>query len=112
MLLILFLHLGDFVKLREILDSFKSDKSKFDCVTFTKMWQGEKLFDSAKEKGVIMRCGEGIFACNITKTEIFRSCVVPALKTFYQQQNSSQEIRKILTDFVERLNQVSLDENV
>jgi hypothetical protein len=47
------------------------------------MWQGEKLFDAAKEKGIIMRCGEGMFSCNISKTEIFRNCIVPALKSFY-----------------------------
>ena len=82
MLLILLLHLGDFVKLREILDAFKTG-SKFDCITFTKMWQGEKLYDSIKERGIIMRCGEGNFACNISKTEVFRNCVVTALKTFY-----------------------------
>jgi len=52
-------------------------------VVFAKMWQGEKLFDSAKEKGVIMRCGDGLFACGIPKTEIFRNCVVPALRSFY-----------------------------
>jgi hypothetical protein len=82
MLLVLLLHKGDFVKLRVVLDTFKTEKS-FDQVVFAKMWQGEKLFDQQKEKGVIMRCGDGIFACGIPKTEIFRTCVVPALKSFY-----------------------------
>lgn len=49
-----------------------------------------------------MRCGDGLFACGIPKTEIFRNCVVPALKSFYSQQG---EMRKVLTEFVERLNQ-------
>jgi hypothetical protein len=30
-----------------------------------------------------MRCGDGLFACGIPKTEIFRTCVVPALKSYY-----------------------------
>lgn len=44
MLLVLLLHQGDFVKLRQILDAFRTEKS-FDMVVFAKMWQGEKLFD-------------------------------------------------------------------
>lgn len=101
MLMVLLLHQGDFVRLRQLLDAFKTDRS-FDQVAFAKMWQGEKLFDQAKEKGVIMRCGEGFYGCGIAKTEIFRTCVVPALKTFYQQQG---EMRRVLAEFVDRLNQ-------
>ena len=44
MLLVLLLHQGDFIKLRQILDAFRTEKS-FDQVVFAKMWQGEKLFD-------------------------------------------------------------------
>jgi hypothetical protein len=96
MLLVLLLHLNDFVKLRELLAGFASnDKApskgndegksphRFDSVILNKLWQGERLFDSAKEKGVIMRCGEGLIGCNIPKAEIFRGCVVPALKSHY-----------------------------
>lgn len=96
MLLVLLLHLHDFVKLRTILDAFKTD-STFDNGTFVKMWAGEKLFDSAKEKGIILRCGDGNFACNIPKTEIFRTCVVPALKSVYSQHS---DMRSVLTEFV------------
>ena len=100
MLVVLLLHMHDFVKLRSILETFKTDNS-FDNGIFIKMWNGEKLFDQAKEKGIIMRCGDGNFACNIPKTEIFRTCVVPALRNVYSQHS---DMRKVLTEFVENLN--------
>jgi hypothetical protein len=78
----------------------------FDAVVFAKMWMGEKLHDANKERGVIMRCGDGIFACGIPKTEIFRTCFVPMLKSSYQQT----EMKKVLNEFVERLN--ASEENV
>lgn len=44
MIIVVLLHQSDFVKLRTILDPFKSD-SRYDSAVFAKMWNGERLFD-------------------------------------------------------------------
>ena len=55
-------------------------------VVLTKLWNGESPIDHAREKGMIIRCGDGLVGCGLDKVRVFQQCVVPPLKEFYATQ--------------------------
>ena len=70
----------------------------------TRLWNGEAAYDKAKEKGVIIRCGDGTLACGLSKPHVFQQCVVPSLKTFFNSQGANaKEKQKIVEAFIEKL---------
>ena len=89
MLILLLLHSNDFVSLKNMLQGFTRPDCQpgdperlFNEATLTKYWIGEHTWD-ASEKGVVIRCGEGLIGPGIDKGEAFRTCVVPPLKSYY-----------------------------
>ena len=76
MLVFLLLQTGDFNALAKELNKFigeQSDESTNAAVriTLTKLWNGQSPNDHEREKGVIMRCGEGLIACGLDRVRVF-----------------------------------------
>ena len=69
MLILLLLQAGDFNPLRIEMKKFLANDQEsavFNCVTMTRLWNGQSINDE-KEKGIILRCGEGNIACGLSK---------------------------------------------
>lgn len=83
MLMLLLLQAGDFNALSRQMMRFVGDAcigvswdedppTKIETIMMmTRLWNGEAAYDKAKEKGIIIRCGDGILACGLSKPHVF-----------------------------------------
>ena len=115
MLILLLLQAGDFNALSKQMMRFVGDAcigiweddppTKIETVMMmTRLWNGEAAYDKAKERGVIIRCGDGILACGLTKPHVFQQCVVPSLRTFFNAQGTyAKDKQQTIEAFIEKL---------
>ena len=83
MLILLLLQAGEFNALSRQMMRFVGDAcvgisweedppSKHEAMMMMiRLWNGEAAYDREKEKGVIIRCGDGVLACGLSKPEVF-----------------------------------------
>jgi len=84
MLVVALLHAQDFIALRRLVSVFTAaNQNNLDSAILTKFYLGESEYSKNAEKGVIIRCGEGVLPCGLEKGELFRASVVPVLQTYF-----------------------------
>ena len=75
MLVFLLLQAGDFNALSREMAKFVGSGNINDSegtkVILTRLWNGQSPNDTAKEKGVIIRCSDGLIACGLDKVRVF-----------------------------------------
>ena len=109
MLIFLLLQSGEFNALARELTKFLGNGSAdggHDTegirIVLTKLWNGQSPNDE-REKGVIIRCGDGLIGCGLDKVRVFQQCVVPALKEFYMADADSRSEALSQADIIEKL---------
>ena len=99
MLIFLMLQAGDFNALSRELVKFTGENNSDEGVrvVLTKLWNGESLIDQ-REKGVIIRCGDGLVGCGLDKVRVFQQCVVPPLREFYSTNKNERVLQAEIID--------------
>ena len=81
MLIFLILQAGDFNALAREFNKFVGESvSKAEAQygmeryrhVLTRLWNGQSPNDTAREKGIIMRCGDGLIGCGLDKVRVFQ----------------------------------------
>ena len=92
MLIFLILQSGDFNGLAREFSKFVGDTGlnvegmsgteRYRNV-LTRLWNGQSPNEKEKEKGIIIRTGDGLIGCGLDKVRVFQQCVMPPLKEYY-----------------------------
>ena len=103
MLIFLLLQSGEFNALARELTKFIGNRDTEGIrIVLTKLWNGQSPHDE-REKGMIIRCGDGLIGCGLDKVRVFQQCVVPALKEFYMADADSRNEALSQADIIEKL---------
>lgn len=69
----------------------------------TRLWNGQSPNNAEKEKGIIIRTGDGLVGCGLDKIKVFQQCIMPPLKEFYTTANETVAPADIVSKLMARL---------